>query len=101
MDSDTLAGARVDREVLSRFATSCRALGLTIHERRRPADVAAARTGFVELTRIAPEHCDAWTGLAAAGDTSSRVIESVWRTVGTAGALQRHLEMTPGDLGFD
>ena len=101
MGSDTLAGARVDREVLSRFATGCRALGLTVHERRRPADIAAARTGFAELTRIAHEHCDAWTGLAAAGDTSARVIESVWRTVGTAGALQRHLEMTPGDLGFD
>jgi type VII secretion ATPase EccA len=99
--SDTHAGARVDREVLSRFATGCRALGLTVHDRRRPADVAAARTGFVELTRIAHEHCDAWTGLAAAGDTSARVIESVWRTVGTAGVLQRHLEMTPGDLGFD
>lgn len=101
MGSDTLAGARVDREVLSRFATSCRALGLTVHHRRRPADIAAAQTGFAELTRIAHEHCDAWTGLAAAGDTSARVIESVWRTIGTAGALQRHLEMTPGDLGFD
>lgn len=101
MGSDTLAGARIDREVLSRFATGCLALGLTVHERRRPADIAAARTGFVELTRIAHEHCDAWTGLAAAGDTSARVIESVWRTVGTAGVLQRQLEMAPGDLGFD
>src|SRR6476659_9691577 len=101
MGSDTLAGARIDREVLSRFATGCLALGLTVHDRRQPADIAAAHTGFVELTRIAHEHCDAWTGLAAAGDTSARVIESVWRTVGTAGALQRHLEMTPGDLGFD
>lgn len=101
MGSDTLAGARVDREVLSRFSTCCRTLGLTVHDRRRPADVAAARTGFAELTRIAHEHCDAWTGLAAAGDTSARVVESIWRTVATAGVLQGHLEMAAGDLGFD
>ncbi|BBY27621.1 type VII secretion AAA-ATPase EccA [Mycolicibacterium sediminis] len=101
MGSDTLAGARVDREVLSRFSTCCRTLGLTVHDRRRPADLEAARTGFAELTRIAHEHCDAWTGLAAAGDTSARVVESVWRTVATAGALQRELEMAAGDLGFD
>lgn len=101
MGSDTLAGARVDREVLSRFSTCCRTLGLTVHDRRRPADVAAARTGFAELTRIAHEHCDAWTGLAAAGDTSARVVESIWRTVATAGVLQGHLEMSAGDLGFD
>jgi len=98
MGSDTLAA--VDRDVLSRFATCCRALGLTVHDRRRPADLAAARSGFVDLTRIAHEHCDAWTGLAAAGDVSPRVVESVWRTVATAGALQRQLELTPGDLGF-
>ena len=101
MGSDTLAGARVDRDVLSRFATCSRTLGLTVHDRRRPVDLAAARTGFAELTRIAHEQCDAWTGLAAAGDTSARVVESVWRTVETAGVLQRQLEMTPGDLGFD
>jgi type VII secretion ATPase EccA len=98
MGSDTLAA--IDRDVLSRFATCCRALGLTVHDRRRPADLAAARSGFVDLARIAHEHCDAWTGLAAAGDVSPRVVESVWRTVGTAGALQRQLELTPGDLGF-
>jgi hypothetical protein len=98
MGSDTLAA--VDRDVLSRFATCCRALGLSVHDRRRPADLAAARSGFVDLTRIAYEHCDAWTGLAAAGDVSPRVVESVWRTVATAGALQRQLELAPGELGF-
>ena len=98
MGSDTLAA--VDRDVLSRFATCCRALGLSVHDRRRPADVAAARSGFGELTRIAREQCDAWTGLAASGDTSSRVIEAVWQTVATAGALQRQLDMPQGDLAF-
>jgi type VII secretion ATPase EccA len=98
MGSNTLAA--VDRDVLSRFATCCRVLGLSVHDRKRPADLAAARSGFVDLTRIAHEQCDAWTGLAAAGDVSPRVVESVWRTVGTAGALQRQLELAPDELGF-
>ena len=50
---------RVDDDVMSRFATCCRALGLTVYERRRPADLAAARSGFTALTRIAHDHCDA------------------------------------------
>ena len=97
MGSDTLAP--VDREVLSRFATCCRALGLTVHDRTRPADLLAARAGFAELTRIAREQCDAWTGLAAAGDTSPRVVEAVWNTVASAGVLQRQLGLDAGDDG--
>jgi hypothetical protein len=103
--SDTLAASnmgapRVDRDVVSRFATCCRALGLSVHDRQRPADLDAARSGFAALTRVAHEQCDAWTGLAAAGDVSPRVVESVWRTSGTAGALQREIELAPGALGF-
>ncbi|KKW66086.1 secretion protein EccA [Mycolicibacterium elephantis] len=94
------AAARVDRDVVSRFATCCRDLGLSVHDRRRPTDLAAARAGFAELTRIAHDQCDAWTGLAAAGDTSVRVIENVWRTVETAGVLQRQIELADGDLAF-
>lgn len=101
LSTDLAAGSRVDNDVLSRFATSCRALGLVVHDRRRPPDLAAARTGFAELTRIAREQCDAWTGLAAAGDASARVIESIWRTVSTAGVLQRQIELSDGDLTFD
>ncbi|KUI02837.1 type VII secretion AAA-ATPase EccA [Mycobacterium sp. IS-3022] len=86
--------------MVSRFATCCRALGLSVHDRRRPPDPAAARAGFAELTRIAREQCDAWTGLAAAGDTSAKVVEAIWRTVATAGVLQRHVQLTEGDLAF-
>lgn len=105
MGSDTLAAAdmatpRVDRDVVSRFASCCRALGLSVHDRQRPADPAAARSGFAALTHVAHEQCDAWTGLAAAGDVSARVVESVWRTSGTAGVLQRQIELAPGTLGF-
>ncbi|MGV0790651.1 type VII secretion AAA-ATPase EccA [Mycolicibacterium sp. XJ1819] len=100
LPTDLAATSRVDHGVVSRFATCCRALGLTVHDRKRPADLAAARSGFTELTRIAREQCDAWTGLAAAGDTSARVIEAVWQTVATAGLLQRQIELAAGDLAF-
>lgn len=91
---------RVDGDIVSRFATCCRALGISIYERQRPADLRAARSGFTALTRIAHDQCDAWTGLAAAGDVSLRVLESVWRTKSTAGVLQREVELAPGALGF-
>jgi type VII secretion ATPase EccA len=93
-------GGRVDGDIVSRFATCCRALGISIYERQRPADLMAARSGFTALTRIAHEQCDAWTGRAAAGDVSLRVLEAVWRTASTAGVLQREVELAPGALGF-
>ncbi|WP_077077916.1 type VII secretion AAA-ATPase EccA [Mycobacterium numidiamassiliense] len=91
---------KVDGDTVTRFATSCRALGIAIYERKRPADLAAARSGFTELTRTAHDQCDAWTGLAAAGDVSLRVLEAISRTVTTAGRLQRQVELEPGALGF-
>ncbi|ORW29830.1 type VII secretion AAA-ATPase EccA [Mycobacterium paraense] len=91
---------RVDGDVISRFATCCRALGVKVYDRQRPADLTAARSGFTALTRIAHDQCDAWTGLAAAGDASLRVLEAVARTAGTAGKLQRQVELAPGALGF-
>ncbi|ORV55534.1 type VII secretion AAA-ATPase EccA [Mycobacterium europaeum] len=94
------AEARVDGDVVSRFATCCRALGISVYQRQRPADLAAARSGFTALTRIAHDQCDAWTGLAAAGDVSLRVLEAVSRTAATAGALQRRVDLAPGALGF-
>ncbi len=104
--SDTLTssvgGTRVDRDVVNRFATCCRSLGLSVNDRQRPADLAAARSGFTELTRIAREQCDAWIGLAAAGagDDSARVIATIWRTLGTFGALTREIDLGAEDLGF-
>ncbi len=91
---------RIDGDIVSRFATCCRALGLTVYDRQRPADLAAARSGFTALTRIAHDQCDAWTGLAAAGDVSIRVLEAGSRSAATAGALQRQVELAPGALGF-
>lgn len=106
MGSDTLAapptGAppRVDPDVVSRFSTCCRSLGLSVHDRQRPADLSAARSGFTALTRVASDQCDAWTGLAAAGDVSAPVIEAIWQTSATAGLLQRQIALAPGALGF-
>ncbi len=97
---DGKVDGRVDGDVVSRFATCCRALGIAVYDRQRPADLAAARSGFAALARIAHDQCDAWTGLAAAGDVSLEVLEAVSRTVGTAGALQRRVDLAPGALGF-
>ncbi|WP_082949870.1 type VII secretion AAA-ATPase EccA [Mycobacterium sp. ACS4331] len=95
-----LAAARVDDDVVSRFATCCKALGLTVYDRRRPADLAAARSGFAALTRVAHQQCDAWTGLAAAGDTSVPVLQAIADTLPTAGLLQRRIELESAALGF-
>lgn len=105
MGSDTLAapphGApRVDRDVVSRFATCCRALGLTVNDRQRPADLTAARAGFAGLTHLARDQCDAWIGLAAAGEVTPAVVDAVWRTVASAGVLQREIGLAAGELGF-
>ncbi|OBF11052.1 type VII secretion AAA-ATPase EccA [Mycobacterium sp. ACS4054] len=94
------ADTKVDGDVVSRFATCCRALGISVYQRQRPADLTAARSGFTALTRIAHDQCDAWTGLAAAGDASLRVLEAVSRTATTAGVLQRKVDLAPGALGF-
>ena len=88
------AATRIDEETLSRFATCCRALGITVYQRQRPADLAAARTGFTALTRVAHDQCDTWTGLAAAGDLSARVLAAVSETAATAGA--RFIRAWPG-----
>jgi type VII secretion ATPase EccA len=71
-----------------------------VYDRQRPADFAAARSGFAALTRIAHDQCDAWTGLAAAGDVSTPVLEAASRTAATAGTLQRRVELATGALGF-
>jgi type VII secretion ATPase EccA len=71
-----------------------------VYDRQRPADLTAARSGFTALTRVAHDQCDAWTGLAAAGDTSPRVLEAIVATVATTGTLQRQVQLTQGALGF-
>ncbi len=92
---------RVDPDAASRFATCCLALGLPVKGRRRPADLAAARSGFVALTGIAHDQCDGWVGLAAAGDTSEHVLSAICRTASTAGVLRREVALSPEALGFD
>ncbi|REM97165.1 type VII secretion AAA-ATPase EccA, partial [Mycobacterium tuberculosis] len=50
---------KVDADVVGRFATCCRALGIAVYQRKRPPDLAAARSGFAALTRVAHDQCDA------------------------------------------
>jgi len=100
LPGDAVMAARLDDDIVSRFAACCKALGLAVDDRRRPADVAAARTGFAALARLAPDQCDAWTGLAAAGDTSSEVLKEVTATSRSAGVLARRVNLAPHALGF-
>lgn len=92
---------RLDADLVSRFATCCKALGLPVYDRRRPADMVAAHRAFTELSRVASDQCDAWTGLAAAGCTTLDVLAEVVRTADTSGVLQRRIELPAGALGFD
>lgn len=90
----------VDPDIISRFATCCRALGMSVDDRRRPRDLVAARTGFAALTRLAHDQCDAWVGLAASGDTAPDVLKSVVDNRTTAGELARRIGLAPRALGF-
>lgn len=87
-------------ESAGRFATCCLALGLPVRGRRRPADLAAARSGFAALARIAHEACDVWVGLAAAGDLSLAVLDSAVAASATSGELSREIGLPPEALGF-
>lgn len=93
--------ARLDADLVSRFATCCKVLGLPVYDRRRPADMVAARRAFTELTRVADDQCDAWIGLAAAGAATPEVLAAVVRTIDTSGVLARRIELPAGALGFD
>ncbi|EFV14745.1 type VII secretion AAA-ATPase EccA [Segniliparus rugosus] len=87
-------------ETVSRFATCCLALGLPVRGRRRPADLAAARSGFAALARTAHDSCDAWVGLAASGDLSLPVLESAVANSANSGELSREIGLGPDALGF-
>ncbi|NGX07717.1 type VII secretion AAA-ATPase EccA [Mycobacteroides franklinii] len=94
------SSTRIDPELESRFATCCRALGLSVNDRRRPADLPAARYGFTSLCRTAQDQCDVWVGLAAAGGATIDVLEAISETTATAGHLQHAVNLQPGDLTF-
>ncbi|MGL6236535.1 MAG: type VII secretion AAA-ATPase EccA [Segniliparus sp.] len=87
-------------ETVRRFATCCLALGLPVQGRRRPADLAAARSGFASLARTAHEACDVWVGLAAAGDLSLAVLESAAASSASSGELGREAGLAAEALGF-
>ncbi len=98
--ADSRVDGRVDSDIVSRFAhvlSRARLNGLRPPASGRPGH---RPVGFHCANRIAHDQCDAWTGLAAAGDTSIRVLEAVSRTATTAGRLQRQVELAPGALGF-
>ena len=77
-DIGSVREARADADVVSRFATCCKALGLTVYDRRRPADLNAARTGFAALTRMNAQR------LYGAASVEVRQVTDAWSKVGVA-----------------
>ncbi|MBV8350345.1 MAG: type VII secretion AAA-ATPase EccA, partial [Mycolicibacterium sp.] len=79
---------------------SCAALGAEVYGRRRAADKPAARTGFERLVATYPDQCDAWRGLAAAGEATREVIEHAYRTIQTCGELMSASDVDADGLNF-
>lgn len=89
-----------DPDVVELFERSCSLLGVEVHDRRQPPDKDRARTGFGRLAARAPEECDAWRGLAAAGDDSDHVLENAYQHLGTCGDLVAESAVDPAGLDF-
>lgn len=63
-----------------------------------PKNLAAAREAFRQATELDPGMCDAWIGLAAVGDTSTRVLRHAHDTSATLHRETRRLGLGDADL---
>ena len=70
------------------------ALGLT----GATPDLNQARTAFRRATEIDPGMCDAWMGLAAAGDTSVTTLRNAHHTSATLHRETRRIGLADDDL---
>jgi len=86
----------IDRDAVDLFTRSCANLGATVFGRTQIPDLRMARAGFARLTGRYGDQCDAWRGLAAAGDRSREVVENAYRTVDRCGEL-----LASADVGGD
>lgn len=82
------------------FRSCCQALGAEVYGRQQPADLPTARAGFERLTAEAPEECDAWRGLAAAGRVDREVLERAYAAIQTCGDLLAGSDVAGGALTF-
>jgi type VII secretion ATPase EccA len=92
--------AKIESSALNVFAHSCQALRVPAYGRTRALDAAAAAGGFAQLVSAAPDQCDVWLGLAAAGQSTPDVITNAYRCAASYGDMLRAVESAPGALTF-
>ncbi|MGF6887269.1 type VII secretion ATPase EccA [Nocardia sp. GAS34] len=72
-----------NRQAQRAFDAGVLSLGLTIDGQEATRDLDYAKLAFQRATEWDPTMCDAWLGLAAAGDTSREVLLNLYKTSGT------------------
>lgn len=88
-------------ELTDDFLRGCTGLGAQVMGRRRPPDLAGARSTFQRLTMHHPDQCDAWRGLAAAGDVTEPVLKGAYAALSTFGEILNSADVAPDALNFD
>lgn len=88
-------------ELTDNFLRGCTGLGAQVMGRLRPPDLPGARTTFQRLTMHHPDQCDAWRGLAAAGDTSEPVLKGAYAALSTFGEILNSADVAPDALDFN
>ena len=88
-----------NRQAQRAFDAGVLSLGLTIDGQEATRDLEYAKLAFQRATEWDPTMCDAWLGLAAAGETTPEVLTQLQKTSGaTLYREQRRLGLRPREL---
>jgi type VII secretion ATPase EccA len=88
-----------NRQAQRAFDAGVLSLGLTIDGQEATRDLDYAKLAFHRATEWDPTMCDAWLGLAAAGEISPEVLSNLYKTSGsTLCREQRRLGLRPREL---
>ncbi|MET8871728.1 type VII secretion AAA-ATPase EccA [Nocardia sp. NPDC004604] len=72
-----------NRQAQRAFKAGVLSLGLSIDGQESTRDLEYAKLAFQRATEWDPTMCDAWLGLAAAGEVTSAVVNSLYETAGS------------------
>jgi type VII secretion ATPase EccA len=88
-----------NRQAQRAFDAGVLSLGVTIDGQEATRDLEYAKLAFRRATEWDPTMCDAWLGLAAAGEVAPEVILNLYKTSGsTLYREQRRLGLRPREL---
>ncbi|GAA5063081.1 type VII secretion AAA-ATPase EccA [Nocardia callitridis] len=88
-----------NRQAQRAFNAGVLSLGLTIDGQEATRDPEYAKLAFQRATEWDPTMCDAWLGLAAAGETTREVLFNLFKTSSSMlGHEQRRLGLRPREL---